>query len=514
MSRIQTAVFALLLSTAAVTASAQATVRRTYHDEGWKAMLAAKYAEAERLFRAAIKEADATSTQDALYAHHLRGLGLVLVNAGRPNDAEPLFRRSLAITEKTEPGTNNHALILQDIADREFARANYVEARRVYEQCVALLNQQSAPSYGALAGALSGIGGVLIQQSKFAEAEPYVKRALEAQQRAPDKSPGQIAAYTAQLGMLYYDQGRYDLAEPLVREALRLREQAGPEHPQVASGLHSLAMVTSARGNVTEAEALYRRSLAIAEKVYGPDNIQLTGTMNNLANIYFRTGRHAEAEALHRRSLALREATRGKEHLSVAIALANIADIYVTLERYGDARPLLDRALAIREKSGPETTVTAASLDALAWWHLEQQQFAAGEPFARRSVAIREKVYGPNHRFVANALRSLALARYGQGAEAETVALLRRAIALDRAGAKDGNRDEAAATMKQGETFQAAGRLLDAKQQYSRAVGLHTGASGPDDAAVIAALNKLASLYEQQGKKTLAAYYRLRAATR
>jgi tetratricopeptide (TPR) repeat protein len=81
--------------------------------------------------------------------------------------------------------------------------------------------------------------------------------------------------------------GEYVQAEPLYRQSLAIREKAvGPEHPDVALSLYSLALLCHDQRRYAEAEPLYRRSLAIAEKVLGPGHPNVAMTLNNLAELY------------------------------------------------------------------------------------------------------------------------------------------------------------------------------------------------------------------------------------
>ena len=61
---------------------------------------------------------------------------------------------------------------------------------------------------------------------------------------------------------------KYSEAMPLAQESLKLREEAlGPNHPDVAISLNNLADLYMRQGRLAEAELLFRRSLAIKEKI-------------------------------------------------------------------------------------------------------------------------------------------------------------------------------------------------------------------------------------------------------
>ncbi len=67
-----------------------------------------------------------------------------------------------------------------------------------------------------------------------------------------------------------YQQGRYAEAIRYATKALRLgEEEFGPDHPNTANLLNSLAFLYHHQGNYAGAAPLYRRSLAIMEKALG-----------------------------------------------------------------------------------------------------------------------------------------------------------------------------------------------------------------------------------------------------
>ena len=66
-------------------------------------------------------------------------------------------------------------------------------------------------------------------------------------------------------------QGDYAAARPLFERALAIREKAlGPEHPDTATSLATLAILLQAQGDYAAARPLFERALAVREKVLGP----------------------------------------------------------------------------------------------------------------------------------------------------------------------------------------------------------------------------------------------------
>ena len=67
------------------------------------------------------------------------------------------------------------------------------------------------------------------------------------------------------MALLYEAQGRYGEAEPLYKRSLAIREKAlGPEHPDVATSLDSLAVLSLDLGDDERALDFIRRSISIS----------------------------------------------------------------------------------------------------------------------------------------------------------------------------------------------------------------------------------------------------------
>jgi outer membrane protein OmpA-like peptidoglycan-associated protein len=126
-----------------------------------------------------------------------------------------------------------------------------------------------------------------------------------------------------------YQAGKYDEAASLIKHALVIQEKSlGPDHPDVATGLHNLAQLYVRQGRYAEAEPLHKRSLAIREKALGPDHPDVATSLNDLAALYDSQGRYADAEPLYKRALAIREKALGPDHPDVATSLNDLAALY------------------------------------------------------------------------------------------------------------------------------------------------------------------------------------------
>ncbi|MEP7342722.1 MAG: tetratricopeptide repeat protein [Acidobacteriota bacterium] len=82
----------------------------------------------------------------------------------------------------------------------------------------------------------------------------------------------------------------------------------------MAANLHNLAAVEQERGRLAEAEATYRRALALKEKIFGGDNVDVALTVNNLGLLLKALGSEEEAAELLQRALVIFEKTLEDDH--------------------------------------------------------------------------------------------------------------------------------------------------------------------------------------------------------
>ena len=63
-----------------------------------------------------------------------------------------------------------------------------------------------------------------------------------------------------------------------------------------ATLVNNLALILFEKGELDEAEELYREALATKRRAHGPRHPGVAETLHNLASLVWRSGRHDEAE--------------------------------------------------------------------------------------------------------------------------------------------------------------------------------------------------------------------------
>ena len=299
-----------------------------------------------------------------------------------------------------------------------------------------------------------------------------------------------------------FEAGRYQEAIPLSQRALSIREKdLGPDHPDVAQSLSNLATLFQAKGQYADAEPLYRRALIIREKVLGPAHPQLATSLSNLAVMYASEGRFADAELLHTRAIKIRKRALGLDHPLVAASLNNLAEVYRAQARYVDAEPLYRRAITVAEKSlGRHDPNVATPLGNLALMYHEQGRYADAEPLYKRALAIRQKALGADHPDVAQSLSNLATLFQAKGQYADAEPLLKQSLAVREKALGFDHPAVASSLNNLASLYHAEGRYADAEQFHKRALAVWEKAFGLDHSDVATSLSNLAEVYRLQAR--------------
>jgi len=145
--------------------------------------------------------------------------------------------------------------------------ARYAEAEPLYKRALAIREKALGPEHPDTTRSLNDLAVLYDSQGKNAEAEPLYKRALAIREKALGTEHPDTAASLNNLAVLYYSQGRYAEAEALYKRALAIYEKAlGPEHPDTAQVLENYADLMRKLNRESEAAKLEARAKGIREK--------------------------------------------------------------------------------------------------------------------------------------------------------------------------------------------------------------------------------------------------------
>ena len=113
------------------------------------------------------------------------------------------------------------------------------------------------------------------------------------------------------------------------------------------------------------------------------------------------------------------------------LAAGPVTTLQPPTDRYGVAELLLKRTIAIDEKvHGPDHPGLATSLNKLATLYQATGRHQAAEPLLQRTIAIDEKALGPEHPDLAGRLNNLAVLYWATDRAAKAEPLFARALAI------------------------------------------------------------------------------------
>ncbi len=230
--------------------------------------------------------------------------------------------------------------------------------------------------------------------------------------------------------------GRHAEAVPAYqRLATEIEQREGTEAWSLVFLSHELAVQHHMLNDLGQAEALYRRSLAIAETHRGARDPALVPGLRGLATIAATRGRLDDAESLYRRALEIQEAT-GESAAAVAQTLSELGLLGQLQGRSADAESFYQRALETGDQlQAADLAIISGNLGAL---YEQQERYAEAEPFFRQALEIRERLLGPDHPDLAGMHEKLGSLQYRQRRFAEAALSYQQSLrVLEQEGPED-----------------------------------------------------------------------------
>jgi tetratricopeptide (TPR) repeat protein len=258
-----------------------------YNEAGRRSVGLGQLAEAEELFRAAVREGEQLGADSPHLATSLNALGQLRLQAKDVAEAEQCFTRALAIRQQTY-GPDSHAIV---------------------------------PS-------LNNLSALHDAKGETDKAVELLKRSLDISEKALGGSHPEVTLALNNLAKLYFKRRDFSKADRILLRLLETKRALGKDHPEVATVLGSLAKLRQAVNKHGPGEQLWRQALAIRERAFAPNDPILATTLENVADCCAaQEGKLGEAIALRERAIAIRETAMGSAHPSLASARAKLDEL-------------------------------------------------------------------------------------------------------------------------------------------------------------------------------------------
>jgi serine/threonine-protein kinase len=203
------------------------------------------------------------------------------------------------------------------------------------------------------------------------------------------------------IGKVYQNLGLYERAYPALVDATAALREVGDRSWRYSSSLLYLANLEFRLNNLDAAESAALEALDVSEAYFGPDHPDVAGVLNTLALIYDGQERSDESQALLRRTIEIRR-QHPEQKQNLAANLNNLALSLRASGKLDEAEPLLDEAAVIvADLYGREHPFMAYLLNGRAGLHEDRGDFDKAESDLREALAIAEIVFDGEHPFVA-----------------------------------------------------------------------------------------------------------------
>jgi tetratricopeptide (TPR) repeat protein len=370
---------------------------------------AGNWADAETLLRECLARREEMGPNDPSLTHVLADLAWVLTGQNKWMEAEPLFRRALAIDEKyfgpENPRTVSRLLDLAEFLD---PATHPKEIESLLRRALSLEEKIWGRDDVMLAAVMGKLSGALQGPQEGKEAEELARRAVKLCEQASSKGDNLLTtAALFRLGWALFFLKRTDeaaaiaqrvedvlenhsfLDEPSLekawqweqaialacvsnsgtpsaeqgqraKDALALRIQSlGANHPTVADSL-----VITASANPSERIALYQRIVESRLKSFGPDHPLVLGDLAQLLqSMSAAKWPEGEMEPFIAQAMANADKRGPKDPIAAAIALLRIAEMLKNGGHQRNATVLCEKAAIIcQARLGADSPITKGAM--------------------------------------------------------------------------------------------------------------------------------------------------------
>jgi CHAT domain-containing protein/tetratricopeptide (TPR) repeat protein len=246
--------------------------------------------------------------------HVLLQLGISSKNQARYGAAEEYLHHALAIYEQAAPSDSGLALTINALAVVLDLQGRRDEAEALYKRTLAAQEQALGPDHPYVADTLENLAIVYKDQARYQEAENLYKRVLAINQKVHSANHPNIASASMNLANVYLAKGEYAEAEKQLIRALAIEDKVlGKSHPELLATLHNLGIAYTRQKKFSDAERAFKRALAIGEATLASNHPRVASAFYNLAIMYRDAGKTPEMLTYSRRATAAVTAYAARE---------------------------------------------------------------------------------------------------------------------------------------------------------------------------------------------------------
>ena len=224
-----------------------------------------------------------------------------------------------------------------------------------------------------------------------------------------------LALFYTNLGEAYFGYEDYRRALLQYDKAYAIRSTAfRAPHPLIAEALHHVANAEFYLGSYEQARVHYEQTLAMYEALYqssDPESAETARTIDHLASTLVKLGDLDDALAMYLKARALRVTLFGAQSLEVAMSDNSIAWYHVQQGDYAIAEPIYRGALTLLEGLGEDESKplwVARAMHSLGNTLIHLDRYDEAREMLVGALDLKQALLSGNKPSVASTLDSLA----------------------------------------------------------------------------------------------------------
>ncbi len=392
-----------------------------------------------------------------------------------------------------------------------------VKAREVLERSLLERERLSRRATREAAESACAVGTVLVAKGDWASARGYLDRGMSAYEQTLGPDAPETAVCRVELSQVLAQQGDAQGARSGLDRAVLALERAGAAQknalygPALGRAIERLAALDQKQGDLARARERRERAVEIVIGAVGPEHPRVAELSLGVAAMYADAGELVQAREAFERAVAVRESRLGPDALPTAEARGALGEFLAAQGDRPRARAVLDQAVATTEKRlGAQHPKTLSARAALARVTGDGGDLQTGTRLLEQVIADEVKVLGDSDPTLAG--RYLLLAEWKQrtGKPEDALALVRKALAIDRRLEPRG--PLAARDLERlGALYFERGQLRDARRELEQALAIKERLYGSDHLLTASALAALGGAEAGLGEGDKATDHLLRA---
>ncbi len=320
-------------------------------------------------------------------------------------------QRQLAQQESLVANQTTEFLVeLFDVSDPSEARGNAITAREILDRGMEDIQSAEDLQPSVRGRLLLTIGRVYQELGLYAPANTALETSLTIHRGLGVEDPALLAEALTEVGTLQSEQGDFEASRTSFDEALSIRRgllQA--PHADIVASMAAVANTHWRQDQLDEAERLADEAQRMLDALPGPDEPLRHVVRNLRANVYSYQGRYELAEPLLYELLEYSYREHGELYPGTGFAHDNLAITLTSLERWEEAETHYRKSLAILEHVyGPEHPEVAQTMANLADFLLQRERLDESEALLTGAIERFSETHGREYFMVADSLAGLA----------------------------------------------------------------------------------------------------------